>query len=146
LSQRLAAARAAGLRAEAMRVQQRRDRLGAVAARAQQAYATVLHRRRDRLSALEQLLASYSYQSVLARGFALVKRDDGSLVKRAAGIAPAELLHLAFLDGETRVVVAGEGAPPTPGSAPRSASRAPPKAARVAARPATQASLFDAEP
>ncbi len=130
LGGRLSAARDANLRAERLRLQQRRERLDAVFARAARAYATALHRKQDRLNGAEQLLRSYSYQGVLARGFALVEAEDGRLVKRAAELAAGEVVKLRFADNAARAVVTGDGERPA----------AKPKPAKAA--PAGQGSLF----
>jgi len=44
---------------------------------------------------------------VLARGFALVRGEDGKLRRRAAALAPGENLALVFADGEAAAVAAG---------------------------------------
>ncbi len=61
-------------------------------------------RLREQLARLEgwgARLHSVSYENVLARGFALVRRPDGLPVTRAAAIEPGAPLVLRFADGET---------------------------------------------
>ncbi|MFL5058373.1 MAG: exodeoxyribonuclease VII large subunit, partial [Microvirga sp.] len=54
-------------------------------------------------------LESFSYKSVLERGFALVRGGDGKPIRRAAGIGAGEALAIEFADGTARAVA--EGAP-----------------------------------
>jgi exodeoxyribonuclease VII large subunit len=105
-----------------MRLQQRRERLDAVFSRAGRAFATAIHRRQDRLTGAVQLLNSYSYESVLARGFALVLAEDGTLVKQAAQLTAGDVVKLRFTDATARAVVAGEGDRPAPMPKPAMAS------------------------
>jgi exodeoxyribonuclease VII large subunit len=59
----------------------------------------------DRLSALSSRLASVSYESVLKRGFALVRDDRDRLVASAGAARSSGLLQLQFSDGRVRAVV-----------------------------------------
>jgi exodeoxyribonuclease VII large subunit len=63
---------------------------------------------REALTGQARVLQSVSYERVLARGFALVTRPDGALVRAAASVAEGEALRLRFADGE-RDVTAGSG-------------------------------------
>lgn len=142
LGRRLAAARGASLRAEHLRIQQRRERLAALSTRADTALRTLLQRRTDRLATLGQLLRSTSHESVLARGFALVLRQEGGLVKAAAELSAGDRLSLRFADGEAPAVVGG-GAD---GSAGRSQAPDAPRGKTARARDAqarVQGSLFE---
>lgn len=78
----------------------------------------------ERLKAAASLLRSLSYQGVLDRGFALVKKPDGSLARRAADLPASGGVTLHFADGE-RAAHLGDG----------------PK--RPAAKKPAQGSLFD---
>ncbi|MFZ4532119.1 MAG: exodeoxyribonuclease VII large subunit [Alsobacter sp.] len=135
LASRLAAARAANLRGATQRLQHQRQVIAALASRAALARAallrrraerldmlgeragraleTLVRRRADRLGATGQLLGSYSYERVLARGFVLVHGPDGGLLREAAGITPGTALELQFADGRVKAV-AGEGSRPRP--------------------------------
>jgi exodeoxyribonuclease VII large subunit len=70
----------------------------------------LVRQRRAVLDGLSARLESASYQSVLARGFALVRDADGHAVTAAARVAPGQALRLTFADGEVRAQA--EGAPP----------------------------------
>jgi exodeoxyribonuclease VII large subunit len=67
------------------------------------------------LDSCARLLESYSYEGVLARGFALVRDAAGGPVIAAAAVAPGQELHLQFHDGEIAAVA--EGAPRRRGAA-----------------------------
>ena len=56
-----------------------------------------------RLSAQAQILKSLNYTNVLARGFAMVRTDQGNLVTSAGKAAAVSRLHIAFHDGEVEV-------------------------------------------
>ncbi len=96
--------------------------------------------KRERLAQLARFLGSLSYQSVLARGFALVRDAAGAPVRAAAAISPGDLLNLEFADG-TVAATAGEGAaapkPPTAKAAGK--GKAKPKPAKD---PENQGDLF----
>ncbi len=54
----------------------------------------------ERLAAAAGLLRSLSYRSVLDRGFALVKKSDGKIARRAADLPASGAVALIFADGE----------------------------------------------
>ena len=62
--------------------------------------ADTLRHHRLQLDSCTRLLESYSYEGVLARGFALVRDAAGGPVVSAAAVAPGQELHLQFHDGE----------------------------------------------
>jgi exodeoxyribonuclease VII large subunit len=70
----------------------------------------LVRQKRAVLDGLGARLDSASYQSVLARGFALVRDADGHAVTAASRVAAGQALRLAFADGEVRATA--EGAPP----------------------------------
>ena len=71
--------------------------------RQQQAMQVLLKRRNERLAHLGQLLVGYSYQGVLARGFALVLDASGQPVKSAQAVVADTAYTLRFADGQARV-------------------------------------------
>jgi exodeoxyribonuclease VII large subunit len=94
---------------------QRRNREAAIAARLQpQLVANILQRRRHQLDSCGKLLSSLSYQSVLQRGFALVRDDTGKAVRASACVAPGARLEIEWADGRAAAEVvdssAGSGA------------------------------------
>jgi exodeoxyribonuclease VII large subunit len=68
-----------------------------------------LRHHRLQLDSCARLLDSYSYEGVLARGFALVRNPVGDPLISAASIAPGQELRVQFHDGEIAAVA--EGAP-----------------------------------
>ncbi|MFN0024369.1 MAG: exodeoxyribonuclease VII large subunit [Parvularculaceae bacterium] len=60
----------------------------------------LLTRPADRLASLASLLNSLSYRGVLERGFALVKKDDGAVARRAGDLPASGAVTLVFADGE----------------------------------------------
>jgi exodeoxyribonuclease VII large subunit len=86
--------------------------LASLEVRAGQALRNAIVARRRQLDGQAKLLSSLSYQSVLARGFALVRDDAGRMVRDAAALHPGDSLQVEFHDGradvETRSVALGE--------------------------------------
>lgn len=89
-----------------------------------------------RLAAVDRTLRASDPTRPLDRGFALVSRPDGELVRSGAALAAGEGLRLKFRDTTRDVVVDGEPATPTP---PKSAKPRPVKAPAPAS---AQAELF----
>ncbi len=99
----------------------KKDGLPQLGRRLDQALATELARRRQRLKALDQLLASLSYKSVLARGFAVVRDGEGAPLPRAALVSPGQALTIEFADSALRAVADGAPKPkrkPAPAGQP----------------------------
>jgi exodeoxyribonuclease VII large subunit len=85
-----------GLRALA---RQEGTRVAELHGRMHRAETRRLERLNDRLGGTAKLLASLGYRQTLKRGYALVQRPDGALVRSAAGIKPGDDLSLRFHDG-----------------------------------------------
>jgi exodeoxyribonuclease VII large subunit len=82
-------------------------------ARALQAFSAapveaLLRQKRERLEGLSARLEAGSYQSVLARGFALVRDADGQTLTRAADVGTGSKLSIAFADGAISAVADGD--------------------------------------
>ncbi len=85
--------------------------------RRERARDNYLQRRWDRLQRADQLLRAFSYQSVLARGFGLVRDESGQPVRAAASVAAGMRLDIEFADGRVGAVAEGEARmrpPPAP--------------------------------
>lgn len=95
------------------RVRLERERLEMATDRLARAQRANLSEASKRLDSIGRLMHSVSYRSVLERGFALVRGEDGALRRRAKNIAPGERLSLDFVDG-TRIAVAEAPASPRP--------------------------------
>ncbi len=69
---------------------------------------------------LGKLLESYSFHSVLQRGFALVRDQDGHPVLAAADTHAGDTISIEFADGKIGArVTDGAGAAPRPAAPPR---------------------------
>ncbi|MCL4672607.1 MAG: exodeoxyribonuclease VII large subunit [Sphingomonadaceae bacterium] len=82
---------------------------------------------RDRFDALGRLLASLDPTAPLARGFALVRDEHGTLVRSSAAAAKAARLALQFADGTLETAPAGS-APVKPAPAKVARKPSPPPA------------------
>ena len=86
----------------------RTERLGRLPPRMAAAIGRLIERREDRLDRAASLLRSLHPEAPLARGFALVRRTDGEIVRHAADLKPGEALQLKFADGAAKARVDGE--------------------------------------
>ncbi len=111
---RVALARvAARLEARSPRAQLagRRERLDQLGHRLETNLRNVLLRKRDKIANQGRLLDGYSYQGVLARGFALVLAADGAPVRSTAEAHPGAAITVRVADGTFDATV-GRGAAP----------------------------------
>jgi len=107
LAARLRVGRESAARAEALRIQRSRERLAEIAARARRAVAGGVERRASRLAGLGDLLGSLGYRSVLARGYVVVRGQDGRAVSRAEAVGAGQMLELEFADGRRKAQAEG---------------------------------------
>jgi exodeoxyribonuclease VII large subunit len=102
------------------RVERTAERLEQFGERVQRGAREMLTRCGERVDQLGKLLESYSFHSVLNRGFALVRDQDGQPVLAAAGTSAGETIQIEFADGKVGArVTDGIGGAPRPASAPR---------------------------
>ncbi|HTE37759.1 MAG TPA: exodeoxyribonuclease VII large subunit [Reyranella sp.] len=95
------------------------DRLEQYAERLKRGSSEVLARYGERVDQLGKLLESYSFHSVLNRGFALVRDQDGQPVLAAAGAHAGDAISLEFADGRIGArVTDGLGTAPRPAPVP----------------------------
>jgi exodeoxyribonuclease VII large subunit len=98
------------------------DRLEQFGERLKRHGSDLLQNGRRHVDQLGKLLESYSFHSVLNRGFALVRDQDGVPVLAAAGTRTGDALQIEFADGRIGArVTDGAGATPKP------AAPAPPR-------------------
>ncbi len=83
--------------------------LDTLAARLAAATTTALSRRRDRLAGLAVSLGHLSPQAVLKRGYSLVRKADGSIVRSSAQLAGGEAVRLTFAEGEADAQITRPG-------------------------------------
>jgi exodeoxyribonuclease VII large subunit len=109
---RLRASVAANLQAYRTGIARHRERVGSLAARAALALDNFLEARWARCERDAQLLAAFSYRSVLARGFALVRDKAGRPMRTAAGLALGAPIGIEFADGSVSARVEAVQATP----------------------------------
>lgn len=97
------------------------DRLDQFGERLQRHSTELLLYGQRQVDQIGKLLESYSFRSVLNRGFALVRDQDGQPVLAAAGLRPGDTIGIEFGDGEVRARVSDgiAAAAPRPATAPR---------------------------
>jgi exodeoxyribonuclease VII large subunit len=81
------------------------DRLDQFGQRLQRHSTDLLQHGQRQVDQIGKLLESYSFHSVLNRGFALVRDQDGRPVLSAAGVAVGDMVGIEFGDGEVRARV-----------------------------------------
>jgi exodeoxyribonuclease VII large subunit len=97
------------------RIDQARDRLQRLAERAARALRRLLDDRRHRLARLAGRLEALSPLGVLARGYSLTLKEDGTtLVRSAADVAPGELITTRLASGRLVSRVESVTSPPAP--------------------------------
>ena len=78
------------------------DRLEQFGERLQRCGSDLLQHGQRQVDQLGKLLESYSFHSVLNRGFALVRDQDGQPVLAAAGTQAGDTIGIEFADGRDR--------------------------------------------
>jgi exodeoxyribonuclease VII large subunit len=122
-----------------------RERAQRLAERARRALLTTLQRHDARVTHSGQLLAALSYRSVLTRGFALVRDDEGHSVHAAEAIGPGAHLSIEFADGRVGATADADRAPAArPAKPVAGEAKEQPKTATAkrVAKPVGQGSLF----
>ncbi len=138
---RLKASKLANAQAQRQAIARDSERVARLAERARRALLTATQRLQARVAHSGQLLGALSYRSVLARGFALVRDEQGRAVRAAADVGPGARLDLEFSDG--RVAATADADRPAAKAAAKPASDEPkPAAPGRTAKPVDQGSLF----
>jgi exodeoxyribonuclease VII large subunit len=108
---------AARLRPEALNqdIIRRREHLVRTTARLQPAIKRTLEGHRKHLDGAARMLESLSHKSVLARGFVMVQREDGTLVRAAKDLNAGDVVDLTFADDHKKAVID----PPTETAKPK---------------------------
>ncbi len=78
---------------------QGRERLGRLDRSRLRSLSALMERSRRRLDGQAKLLSTLSHHNVLARGFALVRDADGTMLRRAEEVRPGAALDIEFADG-----------------------------------------------
>ena len=96
------------------------ERIGQYLDRLQRCAETLLERSSRQLDQAGKLLESYSFHSVLQRGFALVRDQDGQPLLSAGETRAGETVSIEFADGRVGArITDGVGPSPRPTQAPR---------------------------
>jgi exodeoxyribonuclease VII large subunit len=141
LEARLKASKLSNAQAQRQTIARDRERAQRLAERARRALTMAMQRLEARVAHSGQLLAALSYRSVLARGFALVRDEDGLAMHAAASVGPGARLDLEFADG--RVGATADADRPAATRAAKPVASEPKSAApKRIAKPVGQGSLF----
>jgi exodeoxyribonuclease VII large subunit len=141
LEVRLKASKLANAQAQRNRIARDRERTQRLAERARRALSILVQRHQARIAHTGQLLAALSYRGVLARGFALVRDEQGVAVHAAAGVGPGARLNLEFSDGRVGATADADRPAATIVTRP-AASQTTSAAAKRVVKPVGQGSLF----
>jgi exodeoxyribonuclease VII large subunit len=141
LAVRLKASKLSNALAQRQFIARDRERTLRLAERARRALLTAMQRLEARVAHSGQLLGALSYRGVLARGFALVRDEEGHAVHTAASVGPGAPISIEFADGRVGATADTDRPAASPASPPKPAAREakPPK--RIA-KPVDQGSLF----
>ena len=104
------------------RVSRARDRVTVLGQRSHRAVLALMTIRATRLERSHQLLRAFSYQSVLSRGFALVRDGAGHPLRSAMAVSAGARLDIEFADG--RVGAVADGSAPMERAQPASPLKA----------------------
>lgn len=98
---------AARLRPEALSqdIARRRDHLARTAARLHPAITRSLDAHSKHLAGAARMLESLSHKEVLKRGFVMVHREDGALVRAAKDLNAGDVVNLTFADEQKKAVI-----------------------------------------
>src|ERR1700735_4621616 len=141
LAIRLKASKLSNAQAQRQAIARDRERHLRLAERARPALATAIQRHQARIVHSGQLLAALSYRGVLARGFALVRDQQGLAVHAAAAIGPGAHLSIEFADGRVAATADADRPAVTPAAKPV-ASEPKPSVPRRIVKPVGQGSVF----
>lgn len=145
---RLKASKLSNAQAQRQKIARERERVLRLAERSRRALATAMQRHQARIAHSGQLLAALSYRGVLARGFALVRDEQGLPMHAAGAIGPGAHLTLEFADGRVGATADADRPPVARAAKPvaseprESREAAKPAAPRRLAKPVDQGSLF----
>jgi exodeoxyribonuclease VII large subunit len=138
---RLKASKLSNAQAQRQTIARDRERVLRLVERARRALATTTQRLQARVAHSGQLLGALSYRSVLTRGFALVRDEQGHAVHAAASVGPGARLDLEFADGRV-AATADIDRPATTRPTKPAASEPKATAPKRVVKPVGQGNLF----
>jgi exodeoxyribonuclease VII large subunit len=111
---------ASGLKPRLLAERTRADQrlLGELSGRLARCGGARVQEQRLRFEGTVRLFDSLNYQSVLKRGYAVIRGTDGRAVVSSGAARPGDGLEIEFRDGRTAVTVAGASPPKPRGSKP----------------------------
>ena len=111
-----------------MRQQQGRERLNMLGERQSRSFKLFVERKRVSLEGQRKLLATLSHKSVLERGFALVRDEQGGMIRSVGDMKKDQLILLEMMDGKinSRIIDADEKSAPATTKAPTGHKKKPP--------------------
>jgi exodeoxyribonuclease VII large subunit len=142
LEVRLKASKLSNAQAQRNAIARDRERTLRLAERARRALGFAMQRLEARVANSGQLLGALSYRGVLARGFALVRDEQGLPLHAAAAVGPGARLNLEFADGCVGATADADRPTATPAPAKPAASEPKAAAPKRAVKPVEQGSLF----
>lgn len=116
------------------------EQLAGQSARLRPAVTRLQRERGERLAALARMLRTLGPNETLARGFAIVRNDEGKVLQRAGGIARGQRLEIQFADDRINAVTEEEAAAKAADTAKPAGKIKP--AAKAREKNSKQGSLF----
>jgi exodeoxyribonuclease VII large subunit len=138
---RLKTSKLANAQAQRNQIARDRERAHRLVERARRALSILVQRHDARIVHAGQLLAAFSYRGVLARGFALVRDEQGVAVHAAASVGPGARLNLEFSDGRVGAT-ADADRPAAPAVTKPTTTQTTSAAPKRVVKPVDQGSLF----
>jgi len=148
LAARLKTSKLANVQAQRARIAREQERTQRLAERAHRAITVLIQRNEARVTHAGQLLGALSYRGVLARGFALVRDEQGAALHAAASVGPGAHLTLEFADGRIGATADADSLPAKASTRATLSTRSdakpakPAVAAKRVVKPVDQGSLF----
>jgi exodeoxyribonuclease VII large subunit len=142
LEVRLKASKLSNAQAQRNAIARDRERTLRLAERARRALGFAMQRLEARVAHSGQLLGALSYRGVLARGFALVRDEQGLPLHAAAAVGPSARLNLEFADGRVGATADADRPAATPTPVKPAASEPKAAAPKRAVKSVEQGSLF----
>ena len=121
-------------------IDRRQERVTSLAERARRCLGAALARADDDISHLRARLLALAPSATLRRGYAIVQRADGAVIRQAAGVPAGESLTLRFADDQLAVRAERPRAPAKGPAKAAPAKKAPAKKAPAAKTPAKKES------
>jgi exodeoxyribonuclease VII large subunit len=88
-----------------VRLENNRQRIDNLNGRLEQAMQRRLEKIRARLALAQTGLAAVGPAATLKRGYAIVRREDGQIVRSVTAVAPGDELAVQVVDGEFTTIV-----------------------------------------